>query len=96
MRFGKILVFVILGLPKWQVVHRWRNQRWRPAMGCASSAWKNSNSCAKLYEDALGPDYASYFRDILKGVNGDCKSFCNAKRNYDTVTGLGSPIAYHY
>lgn len=51
---------------------------------------------AKLYEDASGPDYALYFRDILKGINGDCKSFCNAKRNYDTVTGLGSPISYRY
>lgn len=47
----------------------------------------------KLYEDASGPDYRLYFRDILRGINGNCKTFCNAKKNYDTVTGLGSPIS---
>ena len=82
----------------------YQNGRWFTVGGTSAGApqWAalralgKNISISKLYEDASGSDYASYFRDILKGINGDCKSFCNAKRNYDTVTGLGSPLTYHY
>ena len=82
----------------------YQNGRWLMAGGTSAGApqWAalralgKDITITKLYEDASGSDYASYFRDILKGINGDCKSFCNAKRNYDTVTGLGSPLTYKY
>ncbi len=82
----------------------YQNGRWLVVGGTSAGApqWAalralgKDITISKLYEDASGPDYASYFRDILKGINGDCKTFCNAKKNYDTVTGLGSPLTYHY
>lgn len=82
----------------------YQNGRWLMVGGTSAGApqWAalralgKNITISKLYEDASGPDYASYFRDILKGINGDCKTFCNAKKNYDTVTGLGSPLTYHY
>lgn len=53
-------------------------------------------SLAKLYNDAAGEDYRKYFRDILHGTNGDCGSVCKARKNYDFVTGLGSPLTTLY
>ncbi len=46
---------------------------------------------SKLYADAT-KKYSQYFRDVYKGTNGDCSLFCSAKKRYDMVTGLGSPI----
>jgi len=45
-----------------------------------------------LYHDASGKKYTSYFRDIIRGLNGDCGTVCKAGKAYDTVTGLGSPL----
>lgn len=51
----------------------------------------NSN----LYNDA-SKKYSQFFRDVSKGTNGDCNLYCSAKKKYDTVTGLGSPITYKF
>ncbi len=37
-----------------------------------------------------------YFRDVATGANGTCRYFCHAKKGYDFVTGLGSPINLAY
>ncbi len=33
-----------------------------------------------------------YFNDILSGKNGSCRYYCKARKGYDYVTGLGSPL----
>ncbi len=50
---------------------------------------------SKLYLDAT-KKYSQYFRDVYQGSNGNCNLFCSAKKRYDMVTGLGSPLTYHF
>ena len=49
-----------------------------------------------LYTDKSGDSHASYFRDITSGVNGDCGYLCTARRHYDYITGLGSPLTANF
>ena len=37
-----------------------------------------------------------FFRDIVSGTNGSCAYYCTARRRYDYVTGLGSPLTYRF
>ena len=53
-----------------------------------------SLSNTKLYNDKSLTDNKKYFRDIVSGSNGDCGALCSARKRYDFVTGLGSPLAY--
>ncbi|MDR3558132.1 MAG: S53 family peptidase [Candidatus Pacebacteria bacterium] len=55
-------------------------------------AAKDPISLSKLYADKASATYAKYFRDITSGNNGDCGYFCVARKHYDYVTGLGSPM----
>lgn len=64
------------GAPQWAALH---------ALG------KNFTNLS-LYKDASSKKYSSYFRDIIRGINGDCGKECKAGKEYDTVTGLGSPL----
>lgn len=66
-----------------------------PQWAAMRALGKNISSL-KLYNDAAGSDYRSYFRDIIKGTNGDCGILCKARKSYDTVTGLGSPLTTIY
>jgi len=47
---------------------------------------------SKLYADKDSDTFANYFRDIVSGSNGDCKYYCQARKHYDYITGLGSPV----
>lgn len=53
-------------------------------------------SLAQIYSDKAGVNNNKYFRDILGGSNGDCAYYCDARKHYDYVTGLGSPITIHF
>jgi subtilase family serine protease len=55
-------------------------------------ASKDPISLQKLYTDKAGSAYAKFFRDITSGTNGGCGYFCVARKHYDYVTGLGSPL----
>jgi subtilase family serine protease len=55
-------------------------------------ASKDPVSLAKLYADKAASTYAKFFRDITSGTNGSCWYFCTARKHYDYVTGLGSPL----
>ena len=44
-----------------------------------------------FYQDKGGSDTSKYFRDITAGKNGGCSYYCNARKHYDYVTGLGTP-----
>jgi subtilase family serine protease len=46
----------------------------------------------KFYTDKASNNNASFFRDIRSGTNGDCGYYCQARKHYDYVTGLGSPL----
>ena len=41
-------------------------------------------------------DPGKYFRDIIAGSNGDCGYYCTARKHYDYVTGLGSPLTARF
>ena len=47
---------------------------------------------AKLYSDKAQANYSNYFRDITSGSNGTCSYYCTARKHYDYITGLGSPL----
>ena len=49
-----------------------------------------------LYDDKSSVAATAYFRDITSGTNGDCAYYCAARRHYDYVTGLGSPLTYRF
>ena len=46
----------------------------------------------KFYADKASAGNANFFRDIRSGSNGDCGYYCQARKHYDYVTGLGSPL----
>ncbi len=58
----------------------------------AISSLGNVNA-SKLYSDAGSSKYGSVLHDIVSGSNGSCTYFCSARKNYDYITGLGSPLA---
>jgi subtilase family serine protease len=45
-----------------------------------------------FYADKASSSTAKYFRDITSGINGSCTYYCTARKHYDYVTGLGSPL----
>ncbi|MBI3384982.1 S53 family peptidase [Candidatus Gottesmanbacteria bacterium] len=50
----------------------------------------------KFYSDKATSSHAAFFRDIISGSNGDCKYYCEARKRYDYVTGLGSPVTVNF
>ncbi|HUC31695.1 MAG TPA: S53 family peptidase [Candidatus Paceibacterota bacterium] len=57
----------------------------------AIQALGGSAALAKFYVDKASTSTLKYFRDITSGSNGDCTYYCDARKRYDYVTGLGSP-----
>jgi subtilase family serine protease len=49
-----------------------------------------------LYSDKNGDNNGKYFRDITAGSNGDCGYYCSARKHYDYITGLGSPLTDNF
>jgi subtilase family serine protease len=79
-----------------------RNGKWYEVGGTSAGApqWAgiaalspvgSGINIANLYADKGGSN-AQYFRDITTGSNGDCGYFCTARKHYDYITGLGSPL----
>ncbi len=58
----------------------------------AIKALGHSASNQQFYQDKASTNHAQYFRDILSGSNGDCTYYCEARKHYDYITGLGSPL----
>ena len=50
----------------------------------------------QLYEDKASTNHSKLFRDITSGSNGVCGYYCDARKHFDYVTGLGTPIAYRF
>ena len=53
-------------------------------------------SLIKIYADKASTKTLQYFRDITSGSNGDCTYYCDARKHYDYVTGLGSPLTVKF
>ncbi len=70
------------GAPQWAAI---------AALGIAG---KHHISLDSLYTDKSASTYSKYFRDIVSGKNGTCTYYCSARKHYDFVTGLGSPLTY--
>jgi subtilase family serine protease len=63
------------GAPQWAAIH---------ALGL-------SVTLDNLYRDKASSGTLKYFRDITSGKNGTCTYYCDARKRYDYVTGLGVP-----
>ncbi len=50
----------------------------------------------KFYLAKASSQSAAYFRDIRSGTNGDCTYYCTARKHYDYITGLGSPLTAQF
>ena len=68
------------GAPQWAAIQ---------ALGLSAS---NQN----FYTDKASTKSTAYFRDIVSGKNGDCGYCCAARKHYDYVTGLGSPLTINF
>lgn len=55
-----------------------------------------SASAVNLYSAKASNNNANYFRDIVSGTNGSCTYYCQARRHYDYITGLGSPLTVNF
>jgi len=49
-----------------------------------------------LYADKASDTHATFFHDIVSGSNGDCRYYCQARKHYDYITGLGSPMTVNF
>lgn len=68
------------GAPQWAAIQ---------SLGLSAS---NKN----FYTDKSANNNSKYFRDIVSGSNGECKYYCDARKHYDYVTGLGSPLTVKF
>lgn len=62
------------------------------AIATLGSGASNDN----FYTDKSSSNNDAYFRDITAGTNGSCGYLCTARKHYDYVTGLGSPLTVQF
>ncbi len=68
------------GAPQWAAIY---------ALG-------RSATLTNIYNDKASTSTLHYFRDIMSGTNGSCIYYCDARKHYDYVTGLGAPLTVHF
>ena len=66
------------------------------AIAALGASVKDAISLPALYADKASATYSDFFRDITSGENGTCAYYCVARKHYDYVTGLGSPLTYKF
>lgn len=89
-----------MGYSVYDSVHHMPERSWFKVGGTSAGApqWAaiyaidHSAMLEHLYADKASKDHARYFRDIISGSNGNCGYYCNARKRYDFITGLGSPL----
>jgi subtilase family serine protease len=62
----------------------------------ALAALGSGVSLPRIYTDKAAPNAGDYFRDIISGQNGSCGYYCIARKHYDYITGLGSPVTVNF
>jgi subtilase family serine protease len=85
--------FSVYHYGKWYVVGG--TSAGSPQWAAINTLGKTFND-ARLYYDKADVANANYFRDIVSGKNGTCIFYCQARKRYDYVTGLGSPLTYKF
>lgn len=78
------------GAPQWAAIKALDDGK-NPALASSTVSF-----ITKLYEDKARVDHAQFFRDITSGKNGDCTYYCDARKHYDYVTGIGTPLTYKF
>ena len=81
-----------------------RNGKWYTVGGTSAGApqWAaiaalgSGATDTNFYSDKAGSDNAKYFTDVTSGTNGSCGYVCVARKNYDYVTGLGTPVGVKF
>ena len=81
-----------------------RNGKWYTVGGTSAGApqWAaiaalgSGASDANFYSDKASANNSSYFSDVTSGTNGSCGYVCVARKNYDYVTGLGTPVGVKF
>ncbi len=81
-----------------------RNGKWYTVGGTSAGApqWAAIASLgsgannANFYSDKASANNAAYLTDVSSGTNGSCGYVCAARKNYDYVTGLGTPNAVKF
>jgi len=81
-----------------------RNGKWYTVGGTSAGApqWAaiaalgNGASNANFYSDKASANNARYLTDVSSGTNGSCGYVCAARKNYDYVTGLGTPFTVKF
>jgi subtilase family serine protease len=81
-----------------------RNGVWRTVGGTSDGApqWAAISTLGSgatntnFYTDKASSNNNKYFTDITSGTNGDCGYFCDARKHYDYVTGLGTPLTVNF
>ena len=81
-----------------------RNGVWRTVGGTSAGApqWAALSTLGSgatninFYKDKASSNHAIYFTDITSGTNGSCGYLCDARKHYDYVTGLGSPLTVNF
>lgn len=66
------------------------------AIAALGASVKDAISLPALYADKASATYSDFFRDITSGENGTCAYYCVARKHFDYVTGLGSPLTYKF
>ena len=66
------------------------------AQWAAIYALGHTATLAAMYADKASSGTLKFFRDIASGANGTCKYYCDARKRYDYVTGLGSPQTVNF
>jgi subtilase family serine protease len=62
----------------------------------AIQALGHTATLSNFYTDKASAATNSFFRDITSGKNGTCAYYCSARKHYDYVTGLGSPLTVKF
>jgi len=81
-----------------------RNGIWRTVGGTSAGApqWAAISTLGSganninFYKDKASVKNNNYFTDITSGTNGDCGYFCDARKHYDYITGLGTPLTVNF
>jgi subtilase family serine protease len=66
------------------------------AIAALGASIRDAISLPALYADKASATYSDFFRDITSGENGTCAYYCVARKHFDYVTGLGSPLTYKF
>ncbi|HUC95321.1 MAG TPA: S53 family peptidase [Candidatus Saccharimonadales bacterium] len=85
--------FSVYSKGKWYVIGG--TSAGAPQWAAIQSLGMSANN-QNFYSDKSKDNFNSYFKDIVSGANGKCVYYCEARKHYDYITGLGSPVTVNF